>query len=237
STKRVHYHRVAAEAAVERSDWSAVRQEVDSAFRHTPTRRERGKLLRLLVSAELAAHETERAFAHVPEALAVLDPTADADDVARLHYARGFAYVELGQLVAATDSFEAARDLVERHEIADPRLRSRILLALGTTYRRLDRTAKALATYESALALASRTSEFEVAARSHMGIAAAQDALGQHAAADGAYREAIRLVTKIEHHADRAAIATEYARKLRARGETEAAYDMLELARGGANKA
>ena len=357
STKRVHYHRVAAEAAVERSDWSAVRQEVDSAFRHTPTRRERGKLLRLLVSAELAAHETERAFEHVAEALAVLDPTADADDVAKLHYARGFAYVELGQLVAATDSFEAARDLVERHEIADPRLRSRILLALGTTYRRLDRTAKALATYESALALASRTSEFEVAARSHMGIAAslydegdldgaigayerargllermtdaalelsvlqsmasvsvdrgkldvardfadrcrsralaigddrmaavaetelaraalaagdaasalsaathaegvlaeihddrqrasalrvvgaAHDALGQHPAADGAYREAIRLVTKIEHHDDRAAIATEYARKLRARGETEAAYDMLELARGGANKA
>src|SRR5207237_327417 len=114
STKRVHYHRVAAEAAVERSDWSAVRQEVDSAFRHTPTRRERGKLLRLLVSAELAAHETERAFEHVAEALAVLDPTADADDVAKLHYARGFAYVELGQLVAATDSFEAARDLLER---------------------------------------------------------------------------------------------------------------------------
>jgi len=68
-------------------------------------------------------------------------------------------------------------------------------------------------------------------------IGAAEDARGDHAASDRAYREAIALVTKIDHHADRAAIATEYARKLRARGETEAAYDMLELARGGGHKA
>ena len=356
STKRVHYHRVAAEAAAERSDWRTVRQEVDSAFTHTPTRRERGKLLRVLVSAELATHDTERAFEHITEALALLDPTADAEDVAKLHYARGYAYFDLGQLGAATESFEASRDLVERHEISDPRLRSRLLLALGTTYRRLERTAKALATYESALALASRTSELEVAARSHMGIAAslydegdldgaigayerargllerladatlelsvlqsmasvsvdrgklevarefaercrvramaigddrmaavaetelaraalasgdaeaslasathaekvlaaleddrqrasalraigaAEDARGNHGASDQAYRQAIALVTKIDHHADRAAIATDYARKLRARGETEAAYDMLELARGGGHK-
>ena len=357
STKRVHYHRVAAEAAAERSDWRTVRQEVESALTHTPTRRERGKLLRVLVLAELATHDSEHAFEHITEALALLDPTADAEDVATLHYARGRAYFDLGQLVAATEAFEASRDLVEKHEIADPRLRSRLLLALGTTYRRLERTAKALATYESALALASRTSELEVAARSHMGIAAslydegdldgaigayerarallerlsdatlelsvlqsmasvsvdrgklevarefaercrframaigddrmaavaetelaraalaagdpeaalvsathaekvlatieddrqrasalraigaAEDARGDHPASDRAYREAIALVTKIDHHADRAAIATEYARKLRARGETEAAYDMLELARGGGHKA
>jgi HTH-type transcriptional regulator, quorum sensing regulator NprR len=357
STKRVHYHRVAAEAAAERADWRGVRTEVQNALAHAPTRRERGKLTRLLVSAELAARETERAFEHIAEALSLLDASTDAEDIAKLHYLRGFAYVELGQLVAATESFEAARDIVERHEIADPRLRSRILLALGTTYRRLERTAKALATYESALALAARTSEFEVAARSHMGIAAslydegdldgaigayerargllermsdatlelsvlqsmasvsldrgklgtarefadrcrsralaigddrmaavaetelaraalaagdvdgalasahhaqtilaqieddrqrasalrvigaAEDARGDYAASDDAYRESIRLVTKIEHHADRASIATEYARKLRARGETESAYDMLELARGPHPKA
>ena len=358
SAKRVTYHRVAAEAAAERADWRTVRGEVENAIAHTPTRRERGKLLRLLASAELAARETERAFEHIAEALAALDPTTDAEDIAKLHYHRGFGYVEIGQLVAASESFETARDIVERHEIVDPRLRSRILLALGTTYRRLERTAKALATYEAALALAARTSEFEVAARSHMGIAAslydegdldgaiaayerargllermsdarlelsvlqsmasvsvdrgkldtareiaercraralaigddrmaavaetelgraafaagdaeaalasarhaervlaeldderqrasalrvigaAEDARGDHEASDHAYREAIRLVTHIEHHADRASIATEYARKLRARGETERAYDMLELARGaGATKA
>src|SRR5205807_5687340 len=45
STKRVHYHRVAAEAAAERSDWAAVRAEVENALRHSPTRRERGKLM------------------------------------------------------------------------------------------------------------------------------------------------------------------------------------------------
>jgi tetratricopeptide (TPR) repeat protein len=68
-------------------------------------------------------------------------------------------------------------------------------------------------------------------------IGAAEDARGHHDASDRAYRDAIELVTKVEHHADRAAIATEYARKLRARGQTEAAYDMLELARTGARKA
>jgi len=357
ATKRIHYHRVAAETAAERSDWSTVRTEVDAGMAQGPSRRERGKLLRLLVQAELAGHQTEVAFEHIVEALGLLDPAADAEEVARLHYARGFAYVEIGQLVAATESFETARDLVERHEVANPWLSSRILLALGTMYRRLGRTAKALGTYESALALASRASELEVAARSHMGIAAAlydegelDSAIGayerarallerisdaalelsvlqsmasvsldreqlevarefaercraraiaigddrmaaiaetelaraalaagdpdaasdaarraervlaslgddrQRASAlrvigaaesarrdfqtsDWAYREAIRLVDGIEHRADRAAIATEYARALRARGETESAYDMLELARSGPGKA
>src|SRR5712691_3940400 len=333
ATKRIHYHRVAAETAAERSDWSTVRTEVDAGLAQGPSRRERGKLLRLL------------------------DPAADAEEVARLHYARGFAYVEIGQLVAATESFETARDLVERHEVANPWLSSRILLALGTMYRRLGRTAKALGTYESALALASRSSELEVAARSHMGIAAAlydegelDGAIGayerarallerisdaalelsvlqsmasvsldreqlevarefaercraramaigddrmaaiaetelaraalaagdpdaaidaarraervlaslgddrQRASAlrvigaaesarrdfqtsDWAYREAIRLVDGTEHRADRTAIATDDARALRARGETESAYDMLELARSGPVKA
>ena len=68
-------------------------------------------------------------------------------------------------------------------------------------------------------------------------IGAAESARRDFQTSDWAYREAIRLVDGIEHRADRAAIATEYARALRARGETESAYDMLELARSGPGKA
>ena len=356
ATKRVHFHRVAAEAAAERSDWSAVRAEVNVAFGYGPARAERGKLLRILAQAELAEEQTESAFQHVSDALALLDPVADAADVAAILHLRGSAYGRIGQLVAAIESFEAARDTIERNEVIDTRLRSRVLVALGTAYRRTNRTAKALATYEAALALATRASEMDVAARSYMGIAvahydegdldaaigayerakdiferisdaahelsvlhslawvhidqgkldeardmaercrdrasalgdehmvavaetelarvllgtgdlagaievarraecalatahddrqrasalrvigAAEDARKDFAASDAAYRDAIRLVTGLDHLADRAAIATEYARKLRARGETETAYDMLELARGAPNK-
>src|SRR5919198_1914104 len=42
SAKRVTYHRVAAEAAAERSDWSAVRAEINVAFGYAPARSERG---------------------------------------------------------------------------------------------------------------------------------------------------------------------------------------------------
>ena len=231
STKRVHYHRVAAEAAAERSDWRAVRQEVESAFGHAPTRRERGKLLRILVSAELATHDTERAFEHIAEALGLLDQAADAEDVAKLHYARGYAYFDLGQLVAATESFEASRDLVERHEIVDPRLRSRLLLALGTTYRRLERTAKALATYESALALASRTSELEVAARSHMGIAASLYDEGDLDGAIGAYERARGLLERLSDATLELSVLQSMASVSVDRGKLDVAREFAEQCR------
>jgi HTH-type transcriptional regulator, quorum sensing regulator NprR len=231
STKRVHYHRVAAEAAAERSDWRTVRQEVESALTHTPTRRERGKLLRVLVLAELATHDSERAFEHITEALALLDPTADAEDVATLHYARGRAYFDLGQLVAATEAFEASRDLVEKHEIADPRLRSRLLLALGTTYRRLERTAKALAAYESALALASRTSELEVAARSHMGIAASLYDEGDLDGAIGAYERARALLERLSDATLELSVLQSMASVSVDRGKLEVAREFAERCR------
>ena len=231
STKRVHYHRVAAEAAAERSDWRTVRQEVESALTHTPTRRERGKLLRVLVLAELATHDSEHAFEHITEALALLDPTADAEDVATLHYARGRAYFDLGQLVAATEAFEASRDLVEKHEIADPRLRSRLLLALGTTYRRLERTAKALATYESALALASRTSELEVAARSHMGIAASLYDEGDLDGAIGAYERARGLLERLSDATLELSVLQSMASVSVDRGKLEVAREFAERCR------
>jgi HTH-type transcriptional regulator, quorum sensing regulator NprR len=356
ATKRVHFHRVAAEAAAERSDWGAVRVEVNTGFSYGPVRVERGRLLRILAQAELAEGQTENAFEHLNDALALLDPAADAADVAAVLHLRGSAYGGIGQLVAAIEAFEAARETIERNEVLDTRLRSRVLVALGTAYRRTNRTAKALSTYEAALALATRASEMDVAARSYMGIAvahydegdldaaigayerakdiferiadvshelsvlhslawvhidqgkyeearelaercraracavgddhmvavaetelarvllgtgdldgavkvaghaaqalasanddrqrasalrvigAAEHARKDYASSDAAYREAIRLVTGLEHLADRSAIAAEYARKLRARGETETAYDMLELARGGPSK-
>lgn len=356
STKRVTFHRLAALAAAERGDWPAVRVEVENALPHVSEPRERAKLLSLLAAADLAAGDHEQTFARVNQALAILEPATDAGEVAQLLYRRGTAYAQLGQLVAATEAFETARQTVEQYEVIDQRLRARLLVSLGTAYRRLNRTAKALATYEAALTLSSRSSETELAARSYMGLAAslfdsgeydsaianyqralelwerlsdasfelsvlhslagayfeqgsvdrarlmaerclvraellgdakevavaqtelarvalaegqseealrlaglaeralaelhddrqrasalramaaAHDARGEHPSADVAYRAAIDLVTHIDHFADRSAIAAEYAQKLRARGDMDAAFDMLELARGTAAK-
>src|SRR5438128_7486936 len=61
ATKRVHYHRVAAETAAERADWSTAEAEVAARLAPGPSRRDRGKLLRVLVQAELGGHRTERA--------------------------------------------------------------------------------------------------------------------------------------------------------------------------------
>ena len=355
SAKRVIFHRLAAQAAAERGDWVTVRAEVENALPHGEPR-ERAKLMGLLAGADLAAGEYEQAFARVNEALAVLEPATDAADIAQLLYRRGTAYAHLGQLVAAAEAFEAARQTVEQYEVIDQRLRARLLVSLGTAYRRLNRTTKALATYEAALSLASRSSETELAARSYMGLAAslfdsgefdsaianyqralelwerlsdagfelsvlhslagayfeqgsvdrarlmaerclvraellgdakevavaqtelarvalaegesdealrlagladktlaalhddrqrasalramaaAHDARGEYEASDAAYRTAIDLVTHIDHLADRSAIAAEYAQKLRARGEMDAAFDMLDLARGTSAK-
>jgi len=234
ATKRVHYHRVAAETAAERGDWSTAEAEVDAGLAQGPSRRDRGKLLRVLVQAALAGHRTELAFERIAEALSLLDPAADAEDVARLHYARGFAYVEIGQLVAATESFETARDLVERYEVANPWLSSRILLALGTMYRRLGRTAKALATYESALTLASRASELEVAARSHMGIAASLFDDGELDGAIGAYERARGLLERMADAALELSVLQSMASVSLDRGQLELAREFAERCRARA---
>ncbi len=356
SSKRVTFHRLGAQAAAERGDWDVVRSESASVLERSPEPRERARILSLLAGADLAAGNAEAAFAHIAEALTIVDPATDAAEVAGLLYRRGTAYAELGQLGAATEAFESARTVIEQNEVIDARLRSRVLVALGTMYRRLNRTAKAMATYEAALSLATRSSEVRLAARSYMGVAAAlydsaeyggaianyeralslwerladtdfelnalqslagvhfengsygqarelaircqtraesvgdvrwaavgkteqarvlmvesktaealalatlaerelatvrddqqhaaalrvmgaaHDAGGDHAASDVCYRRAIELVTHIDHFADRSAIAAEYAQKLRARGDLDAAYNMLELARGSSAK-
>lgn len=356
SAKRVTFHRLGAQAAAERGDWEVVRTESASVLERSPEPRERARVLSLLAGADLAAGHPEAAFAHIDEALALVEPATDAAEVAGLLYRRGVAYTDLGQLGAATEAFESARTVIEQNEVIDARLRSRVLVALGTMYRRLNRTAKAMATYEAALSLATRSSEVRLAARSYMGVAAAlydsaeyegaianyeraltlwerladtdfelnalqslagvhfdnqdfaqarelaircqvraesvgdvrwaavgkieqarvllvrsqtsealalaveaerelatvsdnvqhaaalrvmgsaHDALGDHDASDVCYRRAVDLVTAIEDLATRSVIAAEYAQKLRSRGQLDAAYDMLELARGSSAK-
>src|SRR5207253_3462568 len=113
----------------------------------SPAKRERASLLRLLAQAELGAAQYEAAFDRISEALSLLDATADANEVAHLLHLRGSTYGQLNQHLTAAEALEQARDTMERHEVNDPRLRSRILVSLGTAYRRLNRTAKAMQTY------------------------------------------------------------------------------------------
>jgi tetratricopeptide (TPR) repeat protein len=348
--KRLAFHRLAAEAAAERHDWDAVRTEVAAGLECAPQKRERASLLRLLAQAELSAEQREAAFDRINEALSLADAVADAAEVAHLQHLRGVAYTQLNQYLAAAESLEHARDTMERHEVNDPRLRARILVTLGTVYRRLGRTAKAMQTYSSALDLASASDELRVAAQGYMGVAvslydageldaaihnyrraldlfervedrsfelsvlhslasihfergatadaqelaqrslalaklsgderveataqvilarialadgraedglelakqaekmlsmdrvqradalrvmgAAHDALGAHAASDRAYKKSLELLTEVDDRPDRSAIAAEYAKKLRARGDVDGAFHYLELARG-----
>src|SRR5256886_905400 len=171
--KRRLFHRLAAQAALERRDWGAVRHETTSALAQQPPAAERATLLRFLATADTAEGKREQAFERLGEAMALVDANSDPTELAQLLHARGVLYVEHGQLAAGAESLEAARDLMEQREITDPRLRARTLVHLGTVYRRLHRTAKALATYELALAVASRSSELRLAAQSHMGVAVA----------------------------------------------------------------
>lgn len=354
--KRVAFHRLAAEAAAEREEWSEVRGQVGLALEQSPEPRERAQLLRFLAQADVADKDPEAAFERISEALGVIETANEPAEAAQLLYTRGAAYSLMGQLVAATEAFEACRDIIERFEIVEPRLRAKLMVALGTMYRRLNRTTKALSAYESALAIASRSSEIAMAARGYMGIAvsmydsgeldgaisnyrralelfrkvsdtefelnvlqslaavhfeqgeidtarvaaeramkraievgsshwaavaevvlarvaiaeqrvddalrmtkhaetilagsgdelqradalrvmgAAYETSGQAANADKSYRTSLETYTAIGDHADRSAAAAEYAKVLRARGEIDAAFDMLELARGSTGR-
>ena len=141
ASKRLVFHRLAAEAASERRDWTVVRDEVTAALVSKPEKRERAALLRFLAQAEMNTGNREVAFDRIGEALSLIDTATDAGEVAHLLHLRGIAYGQIGQYVAAAEALESARDAMERHEVNDPRLRSRILVALGTAYRRLNRTA------------------------------------------------------------------------------------------------
>jgi len=195
--KRLEFHRLAAEAAAERRDWDEVRQQVALGLDHAAEGHDRAILLHLLGRADVAARAFERTFDLVAEALQLTDAGTDPELVANLLSLRGHAYAELGQLVASTDAYEAALDVVEKYEVVDTRLRSRILISLGTVYRRLGRTSKAIAAYEPALAMASRSSEMLLAARGFMGIAVTHYDSGELDAAIGYYRRALEVFQRI----------------------------------------
>ena len=197
ATKRVTFYRLAAEAAAERLDWPALRQEATAGLAVATDPAERATFLRLLASASLNQGRREEAFDRVTEGLALLDVAKQPLDVARLLYVRGLAYADAGQLVASTEAFETVRDIVERYEILDPRLRARVAVALGTTYRRLGRTTKAIASYEIALAIASRANELKLAAQGFMGIAVSHYDAGDLDAAIASYERALGLFERI----------------------------------------
>ncbi len=195
--KRLAFHRLAAEAAAERRDWDEVREHATQGLDHATDGRDRASLLHLLGRADVAARAFERTFDLVAEALSLTDPATEPELVADVLSLRGHAYAELGQLVASTEAYEAALDVVERYEVVDTRLRSRILISLGTVYRRLGRTSKAIAAYEPALAMASRSSELLLAARGFMGIAVTHYDSGELDTAIGFYRRALDLFQRV----------------------------------------
>ena len=197
ATKRVAFHRLAAEAALERLDWPGTEGEARSGLAVAADGPERATFLRLLASAALYQGRREEAFDRVTEGLALLDVTKQPVDVARLLYVRGLAYGDAGQLVASTEAFESVRDIVERYEILEPRLRARVAVALGTTYRRLGRTTKAIASYEIALATASRANELKLAAQGFMGIAVSHYDAGDLDAAIASYERALELFERV----------------------------------------
>jgi len=197
TAKRVTFHRLAAEAAAERQDWIVAEREARAGLAAGTDAADRAGFLRVLASAALNQGRREEAFDHVTEGLGLLDVAKQPIDVARLLYVRGLAYGESGQLVASTEAFERVRDIVERYEILDPRLRARVAVALGTTYRRLGRTTKAIASYESALATASRANELKLAAQGFMGIAVSHYDAGDLDAAIVSYERALELFERI----------------------------------------
>jgi len=195
--KRRVFHRLAAQAAIERRDWPAARFEATAALAQQAQGTERATLLRYLAAADAAEGKREQAFERLAEAMALVDANSDATELAHLLAARGVLYVEHGQLAAGAESLEAARDVMEQREITDPRLRARTLVHLGTVYRRLHRTVKALATYELALAVASRSSELRLAAQSYMGVAVALYDAGELDGAIANYQRALGLFERV----------------------------------------
>ena len=226
--KRLAFHRLAAEAASERRDWAVVRSEVEAALECGPAKRDRASLLRLLAASELAEGHNEVAFDSIAEGLALVDTTTDAGEVAHLLYLRGVAYGQLNQPLTASEALEQARDTMERHEVNDPRLRARVLVALGTAYRRLNRTAKAMQTYGSALDLASASNELRVAAQGYMGVAVSLYDAGELDAAINSYRRAFDLFARIDDRAFELSVLQSLASVNLERGAIDEARDVAQ---------
>jgi tetratricopeptide (TPR) repeat protein len=70
-------------------------------------------------------------------------------------------------------------------------------VALGTAYRRTNRTAKAIATYETALALGAQSEQLRIAAESFMGVGAALYDTGELEGAIANYARALELFERL----------------------------------------
>jgi tetratricopeptide (TPR) repeat protein len=226
--KRRVFHRLAAQSAVERRDWATARHAAMSGLAEQPQGNERATLLRYLALADMGEGHREQAFERVAEAMALVDPNSDASELAHLLHARGVLYIEHGQLAAAAESLEAARDVIEQREITEPRLRARTLVTLGTVYRRLQRTAKALQTYELALAVASRSSELSLAAQSYMGVAVALYDAGELDGAVANYQRALGLFERVSDTSLELSVLQSLATVQFERGDMAAARETVE---------
>src|SRR5438477_3210191 len=111
--KRVTFHRLAAETAVEKRDWAAVREHCAHGLSEQVEPAERATFLWLLAHTTLADREFETTFGSISEALGLISIEAQPELAAQLLTLRGHTYFRLNQLAAATEAYESARDLIE----------------------------------------------------------------------------------------------------------------------------
>lgn len=250
--KRAEFFQLAAQAASERADWQELARIAQEAQSLELEPHQRAHFLRWQAQARLGAGDSEGAFAAVDEALRATDVSRDPGGYAWVLLVQGVAYANIGQLLPASQTFERALTAVNEHEVLDARLRTRLLMNLATTYRRLNRTTKAVQLYESALGLANRSSDIRAVAQALMGVAVGLYDSGELDGAIAHYRRALELFRRVaDQHFELSVLhslaavryqqgeveqAAEYARQCHERAiavgdEHMAAVAQVELAR------
>src|SRR5205823_1216110 len=191
--KRVAADLLAAEAAATQGQWDEVERRAKAALRMDPPHGQRMTLLRLQSWAEVEGGRFEAALDLTDRLFREADPDTDAFEIMEGHHARGLVYGRTGDAHLAVQELERGREIMERAEVRDPAARGRLLVALGTAYRRTNRTAKAITTYETALALGAQSEQLRVAAQSFMGVGAALYDSGELEGAIANYARALEL--------------------------------------------
>ncbi len=195
--KRGEFLHLAAQAAFERGEWVELARVAEEAQRLDLGPQQRAQFLRWAAQASLGRGDSEAAFAAADEALRFADLGADPAGYAWILLVQGVAYGNIGQVLAASQTFERALAIVNEHEVLDSRLRTRLLMNLGTAYRRLNRTTKAVQLYESALGLANRGSDIRAVAQALMGVAVSLYDSGELDGAIAHYRRALELFRRV----------------------------------------
>lgn len=195
--KRAEFMELAAQAAYERRAWDELERVGEEALRLELDTPQRGSFLRWQAMARLGRGDREGAFSSAEAALRVLDPASDAGNVSWTLLVQGSAYLDLGQIAAAAQLYERALALLDTHEVLDARLRTRLLISVGTAYRRLNRTTKAVQAYESARTMANRISDLRSLAQAFMGVAVTLYDSGELDGAIANYRRALTLFQRI----------------------------------------